>query len=44
MKKILLSVIAVSMLLSNIAFATTTTVENSKLSSVAYHLDSTDPH
>ncbi|WP_238917280.1 hypothetical protein [Clostridium sp. YIM B02555] len=52
MKKIVLTVIAVSMLLTNVAFASTSTekanVKNSTISSVTqnnmYHLDSTDPH
>jgi len=53
MKKILLGVIATSMLLTNVAFASTKTIytntaENSTVSSVTqnsvYHLNSTDPH
>jgi hypothetical protein len=53
MKKIALSVIAATMLLSNVAFAATktsdtNTVQNSTVSSATqnnvYHVDSTDPH
>lgn len=53
MKKIILTVIATSMLLSNVAFASTKTTntntgKNSTVSSVKqnsmYHLNSTDPH
>ena len=53
MKKILLIVIATTMLLSNVAFASTKTThtnstENITMSSVkqnnVYHLDTLDPH
>ena len=53
MKKILLTVIATTMLLSNVAFASTKTThanstKNSTVSSVkqnnVYHLDTLDPH
>lgn len=53
MKKIVLAVIAVTMLLSNVAFASTKTTptntgKESTVSSVKqntmYHLNSTDPH
>lgn len=53
MKKVILTVIATSMLLSNVVFASTKTTnmntdKNSTVSSVKqnsmYHLNSTDPH
>lgn len=53
MKKVILTVIATSMLLSNVAFASTKTTnantgKNSTVSSIKqnsmYHLNSTDPH
>lgn len=49
MKKIILTVLATSMLLTNVAFASTkTTPTNSTVSSVnqnnIYHIDTLDPH